>query len=182
MSKIGRKPIEIPSSVSVSIDGLLVNIRGPKGSLSLKIADKRISVSRNDGEVIVGRTSDEKKVKALHGLYRMLINNMIVGVTEGYKKELNIVGLGYRAQMKGNDLVLSVGYSNPVTFTPPDGISISLKSPTRIVVEGADKALVGQVSASIRSIRPPDAYKGAGIRYADEEIKLKPGKGAKKKE
>lgn len=181
MSRIGRKPVNVPQGVEVKVEGNDIMVKGPKGSLSLKIQDRRIAVSVEDSKVFVRRVSDDKKVKALHGLYRALINNMVTGVTRGYVKELDIMGLGYRATTRGDELVISVGYHQPIVFKPPDGVRVYLKSSTRIVVEGVDKQLVGQVAASIRAIKPPWVYKDMGIKYADEVLRKKPGKSAKKK-
>lgn len=181
MSRVGKKPIPIPSGVNVAIKEGEVEISGPKGKLSLEIPSP-IRVITEDGKILVERSSDERKVKALHGLIRSLLNNMVIGVTQGYKKELEIVGTGYSARMEGKKLILQVGFSHPVFFQPPEGITLSVRKErnTIITVEGIDKQKVGEVAAEIRRIKPPDPYKGKGIRYKGEIVHLKPGKkGAK---
>jgi large subunit ribosomal protein L6 len=175
MSRIGRLPVTIPGGVDVTIDGRHVQVKGPKGTLEHTVADP-IEVVKEDGLVRVTRPSDEGPVRALHGLSRTLIANMVTGVTEGYKKTLEIVGVGYRVQAKGKDLEFALGFSHPVTVTPPDGITFRVEAPTRFVVEGIDKQLVGEVSAKIRKLRKPDPYKGKGVRYQGEIIRRKAGK------
>ena len=175
MSRIGRLPIPVPSGVDVAIDGQAVSVKGPKGALSLTVAEP-ISVAREDTVLRVTRPNDEGNVRALHGLSRTLIANMVTGVTDGYKKTLEIVGVGYRVQAKGKDLEFALGYSHPITITPPDGITFRVEAPTRFVVEGIDKQLVGEVSAKIRKLRKPDPYKGKGVRYQGEIIRRKAGK------
>ena len=175
MSRIGRMPVAIPSGVDVTIDGRQVTVKGPKGTLSLEVVQP-IEVKQADGTITVTRPSDEGEIRALHGLSRSLIANMVTGVTDGYRKTLEIVGVGYRVQAKGKDLEFSLGYSHPVPVSPPDGITFRVEAPTRFVVEGIDKQLVGEVSARIRKLRKPDPYKGKGIRYSDEKLKLKVGK------
>jgi large subunit ribosomal protein L6 len=178
MSRIGKQPIAVPSGVDVTINGASVVVKGPRGQLQRTFSD-RISVSREDGELIVARFDDERQSRALHGLSRALLNNMVVGVSAGYTRTLEIVGVGYRAAMKGNDLEIQVGYSHPVPYKAPDGISFETPSPTRIVVSGIDKEQVGQVCAEIRKIRKPEPYKGKGIRYEGEVVRRKAGKAAK---
>ncbi len=181
MSRIGRKPIPILDKVKVSVDPAnVVTVEGPKGKLTLQVSP-RIKIVVEDGQVRVERPTDLKMDRALHGLYRSLINNMIIGVTQGYRKELEMVGVGYKAQLKGKELVLEVGYSHPVNYPVPDDVSIQVPKPTQIVVEGIDKQRVGQVAAEIRKIRPPEPYKGKGIRYVGEKIRRKAGKAAGKK-
>jgi large subunit ribosomal protein L6 len=178
MSRIGRLPVTIPSGVDVSIDGRSVQVKGPKGTLQHTVADP-IDVVKEDGVVRVTRPSDDGPVRALHGLSRTLIANMVTGVTEGYSKTLEIVGVGYRVQAKGKDLEFSLGFSHPVIITPPEGITFRVEAPTRFVVEGIDKQLVGEISARIRKLRKPDPYKGKGVRYQGEQIRRKVGKAGK---
>jgi len=178
MSRIGRLPIPIPSGVDVAIDGQAVSVKGPKGALNLTIAEP-ISVVQEDGIIRVTRPNDEGKVRALHGLSRTLIYNMVAGVTQGYSKTLEIVGVGYRVQAKGRDLEFSLGFSHPVVITPPEGITFRVEVPTRFVVEGIDKQLVGETAARIRKLRKPDPYKAKGVRYQGEVIRRKVGKAGK---
>jgi large subunit ribosomal protein L6 len=178
MSRIGRLPVPIPSGVDVAIDGQAVTVRGPKGTLALNIAEP-IAVVQEDSVIRVTRPSDEGKVRALHGLSRTLIANMVTGVTQGYSKTLEIVGVGYRVQAKGRDLEFSLGFSHPVLVTPPEGISFRVEAPTRFVVEGIDKQLVGETAARIRKLRKPDPYKAKGVRYQGEVIRRKVGKAGK---
>ena len=178
MSRIGRLPISIPSGVDIAIDGQDVSVKGPKGQLSLTIAEP-ISVVREDAVLKVTRPSDDGKVRALHGLSRTLIANMVTGVTAGYSKTLEIVGVGYRVQAKGKDLEFSLGFSHPVLVTPPEGIAFRVEAPTRFVVEGIDKQLVGETAARIRKLRKPDPYKAKGVRYQGEVIRRKVGKAGK---
>jgi large subunit ribosomal protein L6 len=178
MSRIGRSPIPIPQGVEVSVSGVHVTVKGPKATLERDIHPD-MSVSIAEGTVNVARPSDERNHRALHGLTRSLIANMVQGVTEGFSKVLEIQGVGYRAAAKGKDIELSVGYSHPVPVAAPDGITFTVESPTRLVVAGADKQLVGQVAADIRAWRPPDPYKGKGIRYEGEYVRRKAGKAAK---
>lgn len=180
MSRIGKRPIPIPSGVEVNIASGLVQVKGPKGELELRI-DPEMIVTRENGTLRVQRPSDERRHKQLHGLYRTLIANMVQGVTEGYRKDLEMHGVGYRAALEGKTLVLNVGYSHPVRIDPPPGISFVLESPTRIGVVGIDKQLVGEVAAQIRRVRPPEPYKGKGIRYSGEQIRRKAGKTGKAK-
>jgi large subunit ribosomal protein L6 len=178
MSRIGRLPIVIPSGVDVTIDGQHVLVRGPKGELSLTVKEP-IEVIRQDGVITVTRPNDEGEIRALHGLSRSLIANMVTGVTQGYSKTMEIVGVGYRVQAKGRDLEFALGYSHPVPVPAPDGISFRVETPTRFVVEGIDKQQVGEVAANIRKLRKPDPYKGKGVRYQGEQIRRKVGKAGK---
>jgi large subunit ribosomal protein L6 len=179
MSRVGRKPIQIPKGVRVEKSNGVIKVSGPKGELTAQV-HPRIEVEISSDQILVRRKSDARIDKALHGLWRALINNMIVGVTEGYTKKLEIVGIGYRAELKGKALVLYLGYSHPIIFIPPNGVKIEVPQPTNIVVSGIDKQLVGQVAAKIRSFRPPEPYKGKGIRYEGEVIRMKAGKAAGK--
>ncbi len=179
MSRIGRLPIPVPAGVDVAIDGQTVRVTGPKGSLSHTVAAP-ITVERDeDGTLKVQRPNDERQNRALHGLSRTLIANMITGVTEGYTKTLEIVGVGYRVQARGSDLEFALGFSHPVPVKAPEGISFAVESPTRLRVTGIDKQLVGQVAANIRGLRRPDPYKGKGVRYQGEVVKRKVGKTGK---
>ena len=175
MSRIGRMPIPLPQEVTVEVQPGLVRVKGPKGTLEVAV-DPEMKVVVEEGVVRVERPSDDRRHRALHGLTRTLIANAVTGVTEGYTKELEIKGIGYRAKMSGTKLELNVGFSHPVIFEPPEDVKIEVPEPTRIRVSGIDKQKVGQVAANIRAIRPPDAYKGKGIRYVGEVVRLKPGK------
>jgi len=179
VSRIGRKPIQVPSGVSVTINGNEIKIKGPKGELGISY-HQNMSVSFKDNVIEVTRPDDLKENRALHGLTRALIQNMIKGVTEEYKKILDIVGVGYKAELKGNNLLLSIGYSHPIYFIPPGGIKLETPTPTQIIVSGIDKQLVGQVASKIRSFRKPEPYKGKGIKYSTEVIRRKAGKTAGK--
>jgi large subunit ribosomal protein L6 len=180
MSRIGKLPVTVPSGVDVTIDGQLVTVKGPKGTLSHTVAEP-IAVDRgDDGVIAVTRPDDERESKALHGLSRTLIANMVTGVTEGYVKTLEIVGTGYRVVAKGSDLEFALGFSHPVLVKAPDGISFRVEAPTRFAVEGIDKQKVGEVAANIRKLRKPDPYKGKGVRYQGEVIRRKAGKAGKK--
>ena len=178
MSRIGRLPVTIPSGVQVEIDGRQVTVQGPKGTLQHTVADP-IDVAREDGVIKVTRPNDEGPVRALHGLSRTLIANMVTGVTDGYRKTLEIVGVGYRVQARGSNLEFSLGFSHPVRVEAPPGIEFEVPQPTRIAVKGIDKEAVGQVAANIRKIRKPEPYKGKGIRYVGERVQRKAGKSAK---
>ena len=178
MSRIGRLPIPLPSGVDVAIDGQTVSVKGPKGALSHTVATP-ITVSQEDGALRVQRPDDERNSRALHGLSRTLIANMITGVTEGYSKTLEIVGVGYRVQARGSDLEFALGYSHPVPVRAPEGITFTVESPTRLRVTGIDKQQVGEVAANIRKLRKPDPYKGKGVRYQGEQIRRKVGKAGK---
>jgi large subunit ribosomal protein L6 len=179
VSRIGKKPVEIKKGVTVEIKDGIIKVKGPKGELTQPY-DQRIKITVENNQVILSRDSDEKEVRALHGLYRALIQNMIVGVTEGYTKKLEIVGVGYRAEWKGRGLQLALGYSHPIFFIPPKDVKVEVPAPTNIVVSGIDKQLVGQIAAKIRSFRPPEPYKGKGIKYEGEQIIRKAGKTAGK--
>ena len=179
MSRIGRKPITIPNGVTVTVDGSTVKVKGPKGELS-RTFEPSMKIRIENNEVLVERPSDDKRERALHGLTRALVANMVTGVTEGFKKTLEIVGVGYRAEKKGKDLMVSVGYSHPVKYPEPAGITLSTPAPTTIVIEGIDKQKVGQVAAELREFRPPEPYKGKGIRYQGEQVRRKAGKTAGK--
>ncbi|UCH60606.1 MAG: 50S ribosomal protein L6 [Anaerolineales bacterium] len=176
MSRIGRMPVVVPKGVDVDIKGSSVRIKGPKGELK-RVFPGDIRISLEEGEILVQRPSDAPTHRALHGMTRALINNMVVGVSSGFEKILEINGVGYRAELQGNDLVLYVGYSHPVVIEPPEGISFEVDNRTRqIKVMGRDKEMVGQVAANIRKVRPPEPYKGKGIKYLDEKIRRKAGK------
>ncbi|MER3555047.1 MAG: 50S ribosomal protein L6 [Meiothermus sp.] len=177
MSRIGKQPITLPKGVTADVNGGLVKVKGPKGELTVAYASE-MQVKNENGSVTVSRASDSRTDKSLHGLTRTLIANAIQGVSAGYTKEMIISGTGYRAQMQGKNLELAVGYSHRVVVNPPAGITFEVPEPTRIRVTGIDKQLVGQVAANLREVRKPDAYHGKGIRYADEVLKLKPGKAA----
>jgi large subunit ribosomal protein L6 len=179
MSRIGRKSIPVPAGVDVTITGQTVKVKGPKGELSHTVAEP-ITVSKDGGELSVNRPNDERKAKELHGLSRTLVANMIIGVTEGYKKVLEINGTGYRVTAKGKDLEFALGFSHPVVVVPPTGITFSVEKPTQFTVTGIDKQLVGEISANIRKIRPPEPYKGKGVKYQGEVIRRKAGKAGKK--
>ncbi len=178
MSRIGRAPVVVPPGVTVAIDGRAVTVTGPKGSLNLQVAAP-IDVKQEDGVITVTRPSDEGEIRALHGLSRSLIANMVTGVTAGFAKTLEIVGVGYRVQARGRDLEFALGFSHPVLVSPPEGIAFRVETPTRFVVEGIDKQRVGEVAANIRKLRKPDPYKGKGVRYADEQVRRKAGKAGK---
>jgi large subunit ribosomal protein L6 len=179
MSRIGRLPITVPSGVDIAIEGQTVNVKGPKGALSHTVATPITVVRDEDGTLRVQRPNDERQNRALHGLSRTLIANMITGVTEGYTKTLEIVGVGYRVQARGSDLEFALGFSHPVPVKAPEGITFTVEAPTRLRVTGIDKQLVGEVSAKIRKIRKPDPYKGKGVRYQGEVVKRKVGKTGK---
>ena len=178
MSRIGRMPVTVPSGVDVTIDGRHVEVKGPRGTLSLDVASP-IEVSQADGVITVTRPSDEGEIRALHGLSRSLIANMVTGVTDGYRKTMEIVGVGYRVQARGKDLEFALGFSHPVPVPAPEGITFRVEAPTRFVVEGIDKQQVGEVAANIRKLRKPDPYKGKGVRYQGEQIRRKVGKAGK---
>ncbi|GGR56129.1 large subunit ribosomal protein L6 [Nocardioides luteus] len=179
MSRIGKLPVPVPSGVDITIDGQLVSVKGPKGSLSHTVAAP-ITVEKGDGVLDVKRPDDSRDSKALHGLSRTLINNMVLGVTEGYEKKLEIVGVGYRVLSKGpTKLEFQLGYSHPIVFDAPEGITFTTDGPTKLGVVGIDKQLVGEVAANIRKLRKPEPYKGKGVRYAGENIRRKVGKAGK---
>ena len=175
MSRIGRKPITLPAGVDFKVEGNVVTVKGPKGTLTQKI-NPVISVEQQGNEVLVTRPNDEKEARSLHGLTRTLIHNMVIGVTEGYKKELEVNGVGYRVQKQGSNLVMNLGYSHQVIVSEIPGITIEAPGPNQIIISGADKQLVGQFAAEVREKRPPEPYKGMGIKYADEHIRRKEGK------
>jgi large subunit ribosomal protein L6 len=177
MSRIGRKPIELPPGVMVAISPGRVQVNGPLGELSQSVP-ARMLVEKSDSEILVTRPTERGEDRALHGLTRTLIANMVEGVTKGFEKRLEIQGVGYRAQLKGTDLELAVGYSHPVVVKPRQGITFEVPTPTQVVVKGIDKQMVGQTAAEIRKVRPPEPYKGKGIRYADEQVRRKVGKRA----
>jgi large subunit ribosomal protein L6 len=179
MSRIGRLPIPVPAGVEVNIDGPAVSVKGPKGSLSHTVVEPITVSQESDGTLSVTRPDDERDSRARHGLTRTLVNNMVVGVTAGYIKPMEIVGVGYRVAAEGRNLVFSLGYSHPVPVTAPDGITFVVETPTRFRVEGIDKQLVGEVAANIRKLRRPDPYKGKGVRYAGEVVRRKVGKTGK---
>jgi len=178
MSRVGNKPVDLPNGVNVEIEGSNVTVKGSKGQLN-RLFNERIGFEVDEGVVTVTRPDDTRESRALHGLSRALLSNMVVGVTDGYRKELEIQGVGYRATAKGNDIELLVGFSHPVVVEAPEGITIEVPEPTRIVVSGIDKEQVGQVAANIRKVRPPEPYKGKGIRYAGEYVRRKAGKAGK---
>jgi large subunit ribosomal protein L6 len=177
MSRIGKKPIEIPSSVAIAISPGRVQVNGPLGELSQQVPT-RMQIEQRDGEIVVTRPTDRGEDRALHGLTRTLIANMVEGVTKGFEKRLEIQGVGYRATLKGTNLELAVGYSHPVTIEPPAGITFEVPQPTQVFVKGSDKQAVGEIAAKIRKVRPPEPYKGKGIRYEGEYVRRKVGKRA----
>ncbi len=179
MSRIGRLPIPVPSGVEVSLDGQLVTVKGPKGTLTHSIAEPIRIERADDGTLQVSRPDDERESRSLHGLTRTLVGNMVIGVTDGYAKAMEIRGVGYRVAAKGSDLEFALGYSHPVPVAAPDGITFEVASPTKFTVRGIDKQKVGEVAANIRKLRKPDPYKGKGVRYEGEQIKLKVGKTGK---
>lgn len=179
MSRIGRIPVPVPSGVDVTIDGRQLSVKGPKGTLTHQVAAP-IEVARDDdGTLNVTRPNDERDSRALHGLTRTLVANMVIGVTQGYEKKLEIVGTGYRVQAKGSNLEFALGYSHPITIEAPDGITFAVESPTKFSVQGISKQQVGEVAAKIRKLRKPDPYKGKGVRYAGEVVRRKAGKAGK---
>ena len=175
MSRIGKMPVEIPAGVKIDLDGAKITVKGPKGTLSM-VAHKDITVRSEGGKLLVERPSDSKQHKALHGLTRSLVQNMVTGVSQGFEKALDISGVGFKATKQGKKLTLSIGYSHLVEMEDPDGITVEVPTPTKLVVKGCDKQLVGETAAKIRAKRVPDAYQGKGIKYADEVLKLKEGK------
>jgi large subunit ribosomal protein L6 len=179
MSRIGKAPITVPSGVDVSITGRKITVKGPKGTLSREIPGE-IIVRQEESTLFVERPNDDRDNRAKHGLVRSLVNNMVVGVTDGFVKELEIVGVGYRAEAQGQNLRLALGFSHPVVVDAPEGITFEIPQQTRVIVKGIDKELVGQVAANIRSIRKPEPYKGKGVRYLDERVVRKAGKAGKK--
>ena len=178
MSRIGRLPIPVPSGVDVTINGRILTVNGPKGQLTRELHPD-MTVKREEENLVVTRPTEQKTHKQLHGLTRTLVNNMVVGVTDGYRKGLEITGVGYRAALNGNKLTLNLGYSHPIEIDPPAGISFEVENPTRLAVLGIDKELVGQIAARVRATRKPEPYKGKGVRYAGEQIRRKAGKAGK---
>ena len=178
MSRIGRKPVVVPAGVEVIVNGNVVTVKGPKGQLEQEIS-KNLTVEVKEGEVVVTRPTDNREDRSQHGLARTLINNMIVGVTQGFEKKMQLVGVGYKAEKKGNTLVMNLGYYHPVEMVDPEGITTEVPNATEIIVKGADKALVGNYAANIRAWRKPEPYKGKGIKYVDEVIRRKEGKTGK---
>jgi len=180
MSRIGKLPVPVPSGVDIALDESLVTVKGPKGTLSHTVAEPITVAKGEDGTLEVQRPNDERRSKALHGLTRTLINNMVVGVTDGYEKKLEIVGVGYRVLSKGpTELEFQLGYSHSITVKAPEGITFAVESPTKLGVQGIDKQLVGEVAANIRKLRKPEPYKGKGVRYAGEQVRKKVGKAGK---
>ncbi|GIG01339.1 MULTISPECIES: 50S ribosomal protein L6 [Catellatospora] len=179
MSRIGRKPIPVPSGVEITIDGQTIKVKGPKGELQHTLSEPIIAERGESGELLVTRPNDERRAKELHGLSRTLVANMIVGVTEGYKKSLEINGTGYRVTAKGSELEFALGFSHPVVVAPPAGITFAVERPTLFHISGIDKQLVGEIAANIRKIRPPEPYKGKGVKYQGEVIRRKAGKAGK---
>jgi large subunit ribosomal protein L6 len=180
MSRIGKLPVPVPSGVDIALDESIVTVKGPKGTLSHTVAEPITVARAEDGTLEVQRPNDERRSKALHGLTRTLINNMVVGVTDGYEKKLEIVGVGYRVLSKGpTELEFQLGYSHSITVKAPEGITFAVESPTRLGVQGIDKQLVGEVAANIRKLRKPEPYKGKGVRYAGEQVRKKVGKAGK---
>ena len=179
MSRIGKNPVQVPAGVDVTIEGALITVKGPKGELSHTVKSP-ISIERNEsGEIVVSRPNDERESRSLHGLTRTLINNMVIGVTQGYEKKLEIVGTGYRVVAKGSDLEFTLGFSHPVVVRPPAGITFAVEGPTKFSVSGISKQQVGEVAANIRKLRKPEPYKGKGVRYAGEQVRRKVGKAGK---
>lgn len=178
MSRIGNKPVVIPAGVTVDLKDNTVTVKGPKGELTYTF-NQNISLEQREGEVAFTRPDNSKENKTIHGTTRAVFNNMVVGVTDGFQKELELIGVGYRAQLQGKKLVLNVGYSHPVEFTPEEGIEIEVPSNTKVIVKGYDKQKVGELAANIRGVRPPEPYKGKGIRYVDEFVRRKEGKTGK---
>ncbi len=178
MSRIGRKPINIPAGVEVKIDGSVVTVKGPKGTLTQKF-HPNMTITQEGSEILVTRPDDEKQNRSLHGLTRTLIHNMVVGVTEGYKKELDVLGVGYRVQKQGKDMIMNLGFSHNVVVSDTEDIKIECPTPNKIIISGPDKQKVGQFAAEVREKRPPEPYKGKGIRYTDEHVRRKEGKAGK---
>ncbi|MBF2077284.1 MAG: 50S ribosomal protein L6 [Synechococcales cyanobacterium T60_A2020_003] len=179
MSRIGKRPIPLPQKVTVSINGQNVSVKGPKGELS-RVLPEEVEIVQDDNVVLVKRRNDSRIARQRHGLSRTLLANMVEGVSQGFQKKLEIQGVGYRAQVQGRNLTLNVGYSNPVQITPPDGVQVAVENNTNVIVSGIDKEVVGNVAATIRAVRPPEPYKGKGIRYSGEFVRRKVGKAGKK--
>jgi large subunit ribosomal protein L6 len=179
MSRIGKKPIPVPTGVEVTIDGQKVSVKGPKGTLDLTVAEPITVVRSEDGAIVVNRPDDERENRSLHGLSRTLVSNLVTGVTQGYTTKMEIFGVGYRVQLKGSNLEFALGYSHPVLIEAPEGITFAVETPTKFSVTGIDKQKVGQISANIRRLRRPDPYKGKGVRYEGEQVRRKVGKTGK---
>jgi large subunit ribosomal protein L6 len=179
MSRIGKQPIQIPSGVEVAIEGQNVSVKGPKGSLDLKVSEPITVVRNDDGAIVVSRPDDERRNRSLHGLSRTLVSNLVTGVTQGYTIKMEIFGVGYRVQAKGSNLEFALGYSHPVLITAPEGVAFAVETPTKFSVSGIDKQKVGQIAANIRRLRKNDPYKGKGVRYEGEQIRRKVGKTGK---
>ncbi|MFC7341718.1 50S ribosomal protein L6 [Saccharopolyspora griseoalba] len=179
MSRIGKLPITVPSGVEVAIDGQAVSVKGPKGALEHRVSEPIVVEKDEDGAVLVKRPDDERESRSLHGLTRTLVNNMVIGVSKGFQKDLEIQGVGYRVLQKGANLEFNLGYSHPIVIEPPEGIEFAVDGPTKLSVKGVDKQLVGEIAARIRKLRKPDPYKGKGVRYAGENIRRKVGKTGK---
>jgi large subunit ribosomal protein L6 len=178
MSRVGKNPIPVPSGVEVQIQGNHVSVKGPKGELSREL-NREMRIEQKDGEILVSRPSDQPRHRAMHGLTRSLVANMVTGVTTGFSKTLELQGVGYRAQMQGNELVLAIGYSHPVNVPPPPGVEFEVEGTSKIIVKGINREHVGQAAADVRKIRPPEPYKGKGIRYSGEYVRRKAGKAGK---
>lgn len=179
MSRIGKVPVPVPTGVDVTIDGADITVKGPKGTLSHTVASPIIVERGDDGALVVKRPDEERLSRSLHGLTRTLLANLVTGVTQGYEKKLEIVGTGYRVVAKGSGIELALGFSHPVSVEPPEGITLTVEGPTKITVAGIDKQRVGETAANIRKIRPPEPYKGKGVRYAGEQVRRKAGKAGK---
>jgi large subunit ribosomal protein L6 len=179
MSRIGKRPISIPDKVTVTIEGQQVTVKGPKGELSRELPPQ-VAVNQNDGTIQVDRRDNSRPARQRHGLSRTLVANMVEGVSQGFQRRLEIQGVGYRAQVQGRNLILNVGYSNPVTIEPPEGVEVAVEANTNVIVSGINKEIVGNTAARIRAVRPPEPYKGKGIRYAGEFVRRKVGKAGKK--
>ena len=179
MSRIGKRPIEVPKQVQVTLDGQAVTVKGPKGELS-RVLNPEVLVEQVDDTIVVSRRDQSRAARQRHGLSRTLVANMVEGVSKGFEKRLQIQGVGYRAQVQGKNLILNVGYSNPVTIEPPDGVQVAVENNTNVIVSGINKEVVGNVAARIRAVRPPEPYKGKGIRYEGEFVRRKVGKAGKK--
>ena len=179
MSRIGKRPIDIPDKVSINIDGQQISVKGPKGELTRVLPDQ-VSLAQEDKTIAVKRIDDSRVARSRHGLSRTLVANMVEGVSKGFERRLQIQGVGYRAQVQGRNLILNVGYSKPVEIVPSEGIQLAVENNTNVIVSGIDKEVVGNTAARIRSVRPPEVYKGKGIRYAGEVVRLKAGKAGKK--
>ena len=175
MSRIGKRPVPVPKNVTATLDGHTIKVKGPRGELERRL-HHLMAITLENGEIVVARPSDESEHKALHGLTRTLVANMVEGVTTGFKKTLEIIGVGYKAEVRPYGLQLALGYSHPIEYRAPKGIKLTAPQPTTVIIEGADKEMVGQVAAELRSLRPPEPYKGKGIKYAGEQVRRKAGK------